>query len=306
MVQPRPVGARSWPRDLAVLVVAALVGAGVFFLVAGRGGGTSRDLADPARSGLTSELATPGDGDELQVEAGDGSDIQPVAAVDATDAETAVASFLSAEVARDFAASFALLTPNVQERLGDRPERWRAEHRDLPVITGYQILRVEPGDAPEVHTVLALDSRLDLVQGLVPARAEAVWAVEETPQGYRVDFDASVLRPLYPDDAPARDVALEWARRLQAGEDATDLQGVQRLYGPARLRAVTAEATGDFDAGAPVTLPPDGGSSDLVAAFGADVVGWARAVPLGGAAEVTVVLAPIDDEWRVIGLFERR
>lgn len=309
MAEPRQAGTRSWARDVAILLVAAVVGAAVFFLVAGRDGGGYGEVVDPALGAGGSEPATTGEADDVarDVEAGAGSDIEPVDPEEATDAETAVASFLAAEVRRDFAASFAMLTTNVQQRVGDSPQRWRAEHRELPVVTGFEIVEVAPDGEPQVRTVLALDSTLDPVVGLVPARAEAVWVVEETAEGFRVNFDASTLRPLYPDEGPARDVALEWARRLQTGGDVSELEGVERLYGPSRLRAAVAESTGQFDAGAPLALPPDGGSRDLVAAFGADVVGWGRAVPLGGATtQVTVVLAPIDDEWRVIGLFEPR
>lgn len=300
---------RTWPRDVAILLLAMVIGGGIFYLVAGRddtGGGATvagDSLIGDVQPGQEGEDGP--DDPELQVEEGAGADVEVVAPEDAGDPETAVASFLAAEVERDFDASFAYLTADIQSRLNGNPQQWRAEHRQFPTVTGFEVLEVTERDGdPVVRTALALDSKLDPVVGLIAARAEAFWVYEETDDGFRVDYDESFLRQLYPTDDGARDVALAWAEAVRDGDAPGDLQGVKTLYGPQYLEQELVTGEGVFDVGDPVSLPPDGGSSDLVSAFGAEVVGWARAVPLGGAADVTVVLAPIEDEWRVIGLID--
>lgn len=309
MTEQEQPTARTWPRDLAIFAVAIIVGVGGFALYnqltddSGPTGTTASGPAgfDPVTSGSGSG------GDALTIEPGAGSDVVPVDPADASDPTTAVSSFLAAEIARDFPTSFSFLSVDVQSRLTGAPERWRVEHAQLPAYTGFEILEETERDGdPAVRVVLSLDSRLDTVIGLIPARAEAFFVVVESAGTFRVDFDNSFVRPLYPDDGPARDVALAWAERVQAGEDVGDLQGVNSLYGRAALRNDLAGSTGALDAGEPVALPPDGGSSDLLSAFGSDIAGWGRVVAIDGPVDINVVLAPVNDEWVVIGLLAPR
>lgn len=296
----------TWLRDIAILVVAAVVGAGIFALVTrdGDDGGSGVALDLPEQTADGGEV-DPDDQPLVDVAAGDGADVEPVAPDDATDPQTAVSSFLAAEVARDFEASYALLDDATASRTVNASQ-WTAEHAQFPKIVGFEVLgETEKDGAPAVRTALALDAGLDPVVGLVPARAEGTWVVEETDGGsWRVNFDESAIEPLYPDDAGATDAALAWARAVQAGEDASDLQGVSSLAGRAGYVGLVEESSGDFEASGPTALPPDAGNSNILSRFGSDVVGWGRLVSLRGAVDVDVVLAPVDDQWVVIGLVD--
>ena len=46
----------------------------------------------------------------------------------------------------------------------------------------------------------------------------------------------------------------------------------------------------------------DAMTAQVVAAFGPDALGWARSVELTGAAELSVVTAPLGDRWVVVGV----
>lgn len=307
MTEHEQTRVRTWPRDLAIFAVAIVVGVGGFALynqLTDDSGSSGTTIDGPAGF----EPVTSGSGgSDLTIEPGAGTDVVPVDPADASDAQTAVSSFLAAEINRDFATSFSFLTADIQSRLGGSSERWRAEHAQLLPYTGFEILEETERDGdPAVRTVVSLDSRLDTVIGLVPARAEAIWVVEESGGTFRVDFDNSFIQPLFPDDAPARGVALAWAEAVQAGEDPGELQGVTSLYGRRSLKKDLADSTGALDAGEPVALPPDAGSSDLLSAFGSDVAGWGRVVAIDGPVDVNVVLAPVNDEWVVIGILDPR
>ena len=282
---------RSWVRDVALLLVAALVGAGIFFIA-------TRDSEGGPAVDVDVPTAGASDVDRPTVAAGAGDDVVPVAPEDAVDPETAVTSFLAAEVDRDFEASYALLDDVTRSRVGTL-QGWTNAHANFPRIIGFEVVGA---DGDTVTADLALDSKLDPVIGLVPATATAEWVTDETAEGHRVVFDESVLTPVYPDAAPARDAALAWARGVQAGEDVDDLQAVNRLAGRAGLRQLLTDADGELEAGEPFVLPPDGGDANLLNRFGAGVVEWGRGVPITGAADVTVVLAPVGDDWLVVGL----
>ena len=282
-----------WWRDALVLLVAAAVGAGIFWFV-------SRDAAPGPAVTLDLPAASAAPDAGPPVRAGDGADVPDVDPADVTDSRTAVEAFLRAEVDRDFAASFALLDDETRARVVT-VAGWTNAHADVGRITGFVVTEV---DGDDVVVDLALDAKLDPVIGLVPGTATSTWTTVDTPDGVRVAYDDSVVVPVYPDDAAASAVALDWAAAVQSGDDARDLQAVRSLAGRIGYVDLVADSTGDFDAGEPFVLPPDGGDSNLLSRFGAEVVSWGRAVSLTGPVDVTVVLAPIGEEWQVVGLID--
>ncbi len=138
---------------------------------------------------------------------------------------------------------------------------------------------------------------------MVEARAEGTWFTEQADDGtWRVDFTGSRLVPLYPDADAAVAAAEAWATATVACEDPGALLAVDPPYGSPILSERLCGATDDVAFGDLGRLPETGGSSDLVAAFGPDVVGWARVVPITSPVELDVVLAPVNDAWVVVGV----
>ncbi len=225
----------------------------------------------------------------------------PVPEAVAADARAAVEGFLDAEIERDFDASWSYLTADDQEELGP-PAQWVNEHANFPPIEGYEIVEVREREGRvETVTELQLDSGLNEFTGLVPARAEGIWVTTEEGDGWRVEFTESVLRPRYPsaEDAPA--AAAEWARAQQACEDPQPAHDGP-LYGLPVLALELCGSEGDVGAGGVADLREGEESSAFVSAFGPEVFGWARVVPITGPVPIRVVLAPIDDQWEVIGV----
>ena len=81
-------------------------------------------------------------------------------------------------------------------------------------------------------------------------------------------------------------------------------QGVTQLLGAGNAADQLCSANVTFTAGKPGPVQPGAATQQLVAQYNADAVGWARSVTLnGGARPISLLLAPIGDSWRVIGVF---
>lgn len=295
-----PTG-RPWLRSALLLVAGVAVGIGVALAVAGRGDAPPTEVGVPDVPQASSDVAA------IAVADGDGADAPVVDVSDATTPTDAVRSFLAAEVELDFPTSHAYLAEADLERYPS-PERWRAAHSQLLPLTGFVVVDevTDIDGRTAVRTALALDSGLDPVVGLVPARAEGTWFTEQADDGtWRVDFTGSRLVPIYPEAEAAVAVVEQWAAAAVACRDPGALQAVAPPYGTPALVDQLCDADGDVVVGAVTTLPETGGSSDLLAAFGTDVVGWARVVPITSPVELDVVLAPVDDAWGVIGVLPR-
>lgn len=274
-------------RDALIVVVALLVGMGG---VAGYGALTGSDDAD------TSAIIEGDLGAEPMPLAEPGGEV--AAGTPAASPTDAVGQFLAAEASGDFAASYSVLTEDQRSQYGSAAA-WTNAHADFLPVTGYEIVG-ERGD--RVSTEVEYRSSLDEVVGLVPARASVEWVVVQEPGGWLVDFDASSVEPLYPDDADAPAAVSEWAQAHQECSEPEQYDGALVATADLRRAAETlcdstariatgdAEALDEFDA------------SPFVSAFGTDAISWARAVPLRGPAELTVVVAPVDDRWLVVGL----
>jgi hypothetical protein len=211
----------------------------------------------------------------------------------------AVEQFLAAEVARDFDTSYGLLA-EVQRASHGSAAAWRNAHADFFPVTGFEIIGAE---GQTVTADVRYRSSLDEVVGLVPARATVEWPTLEEGGGWVVDFDAARLEPVYPDDAGAVEAALEWAAALRACGEPLQYDGA--LVATADLRRL-AQSLCDQDT--PVTVegpaqPLDEfAAAPFVSAFGTAALSWGRSVDLSGPVELTVVLAPIEDRWVVVGL----
>lgn len=273
-------------RDAVIVVVALAVGMGGF---AAYGALTGPD--DPAPTAAIDadfEPAPPAEAGSSPVAAG-----SPAAS-----AAEAVDAFLTAEAAGDFETSYALLSEAQRTTYGSVPA-WRNAHADFFPVVGHR--KVDTTDGT-VRTEVEYRSSLDEVVGLIPARAVIEWAVVQEGGGWAVDFDASAVEPTYPDEAAAAEAVSDWAADLQRCEEPVQYEGA--LVATAdlvRTAESLCDADGRIDAGPARTLD-EFDASPLVSAFGTDALAWARAVDLTGPAELTVVVAPVEDRWVVVGL----
>lgn len=286
---PTFAGRRGSRRRDALIVVAALL-AGMGLVVgfgAVTGGG---DDASPATIDAdVSAASTPVFETDATVAAG-------TPAGSPTDA---VEQFLAAEADRDFEASYSMLSQAQRAEYGS-PAAWTNAHADFFPVTAFDI--VETIDR-SVVTDIRYRSSLDEVVGLVPARARVEWTTVEEDGGWLVDFDAATVQPRYPDDADAVDAVAEWATTKQQCRDPEQYAGA--LVATADLRRVVdglCDASTAVSVTSPARTLDEFDASAFVSAFGTEALSWARAVDLDAPVEATVVVAPVDDRWLVIGL----
>lgn len=292
---PRRAGGRRG-RDLLIvgLGLAAGIGASLF-------ADDARDLfrRDVEVDAVAAEIAAavePRGFDEMAT----GPLDESVSATPATTAEDAVETFLLAEVAGDHARSYALLTSSARARYGS-VAAWGAAHSGFFPIRDFEVLGSQsPG---EVIARMQYRPSLDEVVGLVPARANASWRARQEGGGWLVDHDATELAPSYPADDDAGPAALRWATARQACRNAKEYGA--GLVGRAPLAETLCGSEGPLRTGR--VRPLDSADTGpFVSAFGAPAVSWARTVRITGAADLVAVLAPIGDQWLVVGVVEPR
>ena len=90
-----------------------------------------------------------------------------------------------------------------------------------------------------------------------------------------------------------RDRGLVLSRRAQAVVD---------IFGSAQGAVGLCGKAGPVTTGAVGRLTPGIASTDIVAQYSTDALGWARVARLTSPAAFGVVLAPIGDGWKVLGL----
>lgn len=279
-----PGGSRR--RDAVIVVVALFVGMGA---VAGYGALTGADAPAPTP-------AIEGDFEPVTPQPDGDATVAPGAP--AASPQAAVEAFLAAEAAGEFETSYALLSEAQRATYGSAAA-WTNAHADFFPVVGHRVVESTDGS---VTTEVEYRSSLDEVVGLVPARGVVEWSVVEEADGWSVDFDASAVTPVYPDDSTAADAVAEWADTNQRCEEPTQYDGA--LVATADLLAVVeslCETSDPVRTGDARTLD-EFDATPFVSAFGTDALAWARAVDLTGPVELTAVVAPVDDRWLVVGL----
>jgi hypothetical protein len=291
-------GSTGTLRTIAVLIVGLLLGVGLASWIAR----PRAPQTDPVSSATQLPVA-PQTSQADESDAGDAEGEPPSPAV-AARARDAVAGFLDAEVAGDFATSYGFLSAQDQEAFGGR-EGWIASHADLPPITGFRLksLRATEGDV-QATTALRLRSTLDEIVGLVPPRANATWTVRPQSDGWRVAYTEGAIKWLYPSDQGATDAATTWVTDRLACEKAHQHPG--GLLGDSDLAESLCGMDAEFSAGVmePLTDVTDG--QPFIAAYGAEALAQMRSVAFDGPTPMRVVLAPVADHWTVVGVLEAR
>lgn len=309
-----PTGAaRSWVRRHTQVVLMAAVG-----LIAGIGVSYVALRPDPGISVFSGppsvqEVARPaglrGD-DGLALPA----PFTPTApAAEPASARVALLAFLEAEIAdRDgtmparSAESFALLDVDTQRRIGS-VAAWRQTRAARLVPAGADITAERRIDGGAELTVAASRApSLTPFRGLVAARTTEVWRVERSGGGWRIAGGRPVSsEPQLPADTAAVGSAQRWIDSASACDDvaARSHQLDEILLGESSLATEVCAVGAGWRAR---DLVPVDGLADLtalVSAYGSGVVDWARAVTVTKAdQQIVVVLGPVGDDWRVMGL----
>lgn len=275
-----------WVTVLAVMAGLAL-GIGVTVALSRSSDNGDRQLADLEEPATLNEAAQ-------------GS---PPPGADGSDPRAAVEGFLDAEVEQDFASSFGFLSAASRSQYGS-PERWIASHADvLPVVRDYEIEGVEdpdePGGPTEVVALLTFESSLDQVVGLVPERLRVTWVTTADEGTWGVDLSTSTFEPLYPPEDQAPGAVRQWAEAHQDCGPAPSWDG--NLVGSPALAEGLCGTDGEVQVGNVLPLGQIEASSVLTA-FGPEAVDWARVVPVTGPLDLRAVVAPIGQQWLVIGV----
>ena len=229
------------------------------------------------------------------------ADVPPGAGAATPDA--AVTGFLDAEIARDLATSFGFLSEEDRVAYGS-PAGWEAGHADaVPPVLGYELEPVPPATGPEATavTTVSLEPGLDQVVGLTPGRAEVTWDVRQGSDGtWGVSLgDGTTFEPLHPSDEGAGPAAQEWVdARQRCTAPPNEFAG---MVGRRPLADALCDVDGELSLGETGPLG-DIDATTFSTAFGPESAEAARLVRISGAVELGAVLAPIGDEWTVIGV----
>jgi len=213
----------------------------------------------------------------------------------------AVEALLAAEQAGDHPAAYRLLTAASREQIGDAAD-WADLRSELPAITGFEVAAGK-GDGTVVATV-DHEPGLDPFVGLSPAQERQTWRGSRAGDGWLVDGAPTIVLKLPPDRGAAA-VARKWAEAVQDCDQALARlgQAVDEVYGLSSGASELCGSDGPITTGEVGPLESGPTSAELVAQYTDAALEWARAVPVDGpTAPFVIVLAPIGDEWRVVGV----
>jgi hypothetical protein len=228
----------------------------------------------------------------------------PAAPVAAGTARAAVRRFRAAAARGDAATSWALLDRAGQARYRSRA-RWQRAQADRLAVSGVRVGGERPagGGAVDVTVEATHPAGVDPFVGLTPGRTVETWRARHQRDGWRVAADPVRSRALLPSDRGAPAAVSAWVGRL-LGCDPRGAAALQAgdLYGPASLAAAPCAERGRWTVAAARGFDAATDPQPYVAAFGPEVAGWARLVPVQGPhTRFSAVVAPVGDAWRVLG-----
>ncbi len=210
---------------------------------------------------------------------------------------------MSAEQRGDDAASFVLLSDEARATYKDI-HRWRDRRNELPTVTGYQL----QGRGAVPNSLVALvdhTASLDPFRGLSAAQDRETWVGRKEHGGWVLDADPQTDLIL-PSDRTAPAAAVSWAQAAESCDQAKAVtyQAVNPLLGVATAPTQLCGHHVTFSASQPRPLDGTLAAQDLVAQYTSDSLAWARIVTVTGADHpFDAVMAPIGDEWQVVGIY---
>jgi hypothetical protein len=292
---------RRAPLALAVPLVALTIAlAGCSSGGGGTGAGTADATAAAAAAapgGTATVAGSPASGPPMS-----GPTTTGPLPVDArpTTARGAVEAFLVAAVRGDADASYALLSPPQQQAYS--ANEWLHAQADLPRYLGFTVHSEQPladASGTEVTVTAVLQSQLDEIVGLVPARATSTLTAVPVDAEWRVDLSRTRTTPLLPPDADAPSAVRTWVAERQECRAPAEYRS---LVGAPALADALCGAQGDVRTAEARPLSELGDAAPVLNAFGADAATWARVVDVEAPSRLAVVVAPVDDRWLVVGV----
>ena len=273
-------------------VAAGLATAGAYFVIRDDEPFHNSPEASRVLDGIDSARPNALAGAELEPEA-------PALSAAAPTPQEAVTGLLDALVAGDADRSFSLLS--AEDRAASGPyATWRDRLLSLPRVVDYQVTGV---GSDSVTTDVVFEPRLDEVVGFVPALAQATWTTIEEDGGHRVAYADSTSEPVLPADAAATQVAERWVTEQQGCRQGPIYGG--NLLGQPTLADTLCGTAGTFKAGPAQGLDGFRDPTLVLNAFGADASTFVRVVPVDGPLALQVALAPLGEDWEVIGVIQR-
>jgi hypothetical protein len=217
-------------------------------------------------------------------------------------AEAALQLLLTAEQRNDHEASYAVVVHGAGQSFPSAA-KWADARRDRPGITGFKVEKPGAG-ANEVVAVVDHQPMLDPFVGDVPAREREIWKAHPAGNGWLLEQEPE-LEPQYPDERGAIDAARTWFTTVQRCDQkaAAGLQGVKTLFNSLSSDVRVCGSTGAPTLDPTIAKLPDGPlSADIVAEYDTGALNWARVVNVTAPVKVSIVLAPVGDAWKIIGL----
>lgn len=241
-----------------------------------------------------------------ELPASSGASRPPVPASDggAPSAIEAVEGFLQAEASERFDESFLLLS--TADRTTYRSAaRWTQAHQELPPIIDFEITtpsQSATGDRVEVVATLELEPALNEIVGLVPAGATATWVAVREGEVWRLSLGDSVLAATWPSEDGAPQAVRRWTSSVQdcAEDEPVEAEWTGGLLDTAAGVGALCDSSGAIRLGPTGPLDPVD-ATPFIAAFGEDVVSVARVIPVRSPVELRAVVAPLGDNWLVVG-----
>jgi hypothetical protein len=215
----------------------------------------------------------------------------------------ALRHFLDARVDGDLDRAWDAVSERDRRQYPDASD-WQDANGVLPSVTGYTL--GPPGvlgARAQVTGTVSYRPGLDDIAGDVPAHANATWALERDGGNWRVSLAESEVLPLYPGDANAAPAARAWVDARLHCRTASQWDGGFVGDADTAVHALCG-ARGDAQLQPVQELDDTAGAEPFLAAFGADVFTWARVVPVDAPVRLDLVLAPVGDQWLVIGAME--
>ena len=128
------------------------------------------------------------------------------------------------------------------------------------------------------------------------------WTTSREDGGYRVAFTNTIIEPLLPSSGAATAAAQAWVTAREQCQPGATYAG--NLLGQPTLAEGLCHSTAAYRAGAPAGLASFHNPTLLLNAFGAEAPAFVRVVSLQGSTPIEVALAPLGDQWQVVGVMQ--
>jgi hypothetical protein len=213
----------------------------------------------------------------------------------------AVESFLEAEIQGRLAESFNFLSRADRAAHGS-VAGWEAAHADLlpPVVSFSVRSGSKVKGSSEVLTEVSFIPSLDEVSGLVPGTALVTWRVVPEGGGWRISLAETVVEARYPPESAAGEAVRRWITQRVSCTPASEYEG--GLLGYPGLADSLCGMTGPVQLGRVGPLEDQVDAAQFIGAFGPEFDLWGRSVEVDSPTPMRVVLAPVGDDWVVIGI----